>query len=239
MRWLWRSATISRPFESNSSACGVRNSPGPVPALPMMRRNFPLLVEYRDSPDQSGIRHIGMALGDVHVAIARIGHDVGGVGQRFGRISAHARLSQRHQDLAFGTELDDNASLVLFAGKLLELVGARRSRVGHPHIPVAIDMDAMRPDEHPAAKAPDLLARLIEMVDRVRLGAEAARRRARRTSIRRPHGFAVAIDGHAIGAAPRSSLDLRPIPDHAIGIGAAVDRLNFVGLRSASARLRP
>src|SRR6266403_1441325 len=71
MRWLWRSATINRPFESNSSACGVRGSP-----------------------------------------------------------------------------------------------------VGHPHIAILIDMDAMWPHEHSATKAPDLLARLIEMVYRVRVGTE-------------------------------------------------------------------
>ena len=208
MRWLWRSATISRPCESNSSACGVRNSPGPVPVLPMIRRNLPFLSNTEMRPTRFGIRHVGVALGHVDVAIARIGHDVGRIGQRVGRISPHARLAQRHQDLAVGAELDDDASLVAFAGKLLELVRARRARVGHPHIAVAIDVDAVRPHEHPAAKAPDLLPRLVEMVDRVRLGAETARRRPRRASVGRPHGLAVAVDGHAVGAAPRPSLDV-------------------------------
>src|SRR5205809_529587 len=77
MRWLWRSATISRPWESNLLMCGVRTSAGPV---------------------------------------------------------------------------------LVFSGKLLELVGGRHPRVGHPHVSVAIDMDAMGPHEHSAAKAPDLLA---------------------------------------------------------------------------------
>ena len=130
---------------------------GPCSGLADDSEKLPVLVEHRDAPDQIGIGHVRMALGHVDVTIARVGHDVSRVGQGFGRISPHARFPQRHQDLAFGTELDDHASLLVFSGKLLELVGARGSCVGHPHISVAIDMDAMRPHEHPAAKAPDLL----------------------------------------------------------------------------------
>src|SRR5207237_7015718 len=140
--------------------------------------------------------------------------------------------------LAVGAELDDHTSFVLFAGKLFEIIGGRGTRVGHPNIAVFINMDTMRPREHAAAKAPDLLARLVEMVNRVRLGTETTRHGPRRTPIRCPYCLAVAIDSNAVGAAPRSSLDVRPIPDHPVGIGAAVDRLNFVGLWSASARLR-
>ena len=60
----------------------------------------------------------------------------------------------------------------------------------------------------------------------------------RRAAVGGPDGLAIAIDGHAVGAAPRPSVDVRPIADHAIGISAAVDGLNFVGLRRASTRLR-
>jgi hypothetical protein len=77
---------------------------------------------------------------------------------RIWRISSDARLPERHQDLAVRAELDDNASLVLFTRKLLEILGARGTCVGHPHIAVSIDVDAVRPHEHPAAEAPDLLA---------------------------------------------------------------------------------
>ena len=103
------------------------------------------------------------------------GHHGGRVGEGFGRISADARLPQRHQDLAFGTELDDHASLLVFAGKFLEVFGGRGPGVGDPHIAVAIDMDAMRPDEQAAAKAADLLPGLIKKVDRVSFCAKAAR----------------------------------------------------------------
>src|SRR5215470_5596647 len=76
------------------------------------------------------------------------------------------------------------------------------------------------------------------MVDRIRVRTETTRHSPRRTAIRCPYRLSVAIDGNAVRAAPRSSLYMRPIPDHTIGIGTAVDRLNFVGLGSASARLR-
>ena len=158
MRWLWRSATISRPWESNSIACGVRNSPGPVPVLPMIRRNLPFRSNTEMRPTRFGILDVRMAFRHVNVAVARIGDDVGRVGQRVRRISPHARSAQRHQHLAIGTELDDDASLVVFSRKLLELVGGRDARVGHPHVSVSIDMDAVRPHEHAAAKAPDLLS---------------------------------------------------------------------------------
>src|SRR6266850_2364556 len=108
-----------------------------------------------------------MAFGHVHVAIAWVRDDIRGVRQGFGRISSHAGFPKGHEDLAVRAELDDHASFVLFAGKLFEIICGWGSRVGHPQISISIDMDTMWPDEHPAAKAPDLLARLIEMVDRV------------------------------------------------------------------------
>src|SRR6185295_7361384 len=99
-----------------------------------------------------------MALGDVDIAIAWVRHDIVRVSQGFGRISPHARLPQRHQYLAFGAELDDHASLVAVTGKLGEFVWTRRPCVGHPYIAILVDMDAMWPDKHSTAKAPDLLA---------------------------------------------------------------------------------
>src|SRR5207237_173047 len=146
-----------------------------------------------------------MALCNVHVTVSGIRHDVCRVSQSFGRISSHTRFPERHQNLAFRVELDDNASLLVFSRRCLQLLGARSARVGYPHISISIDMDAMRPHEHPAAKAPDLLPGLIEVVDRVGFGAETAWSRPGRASVGGPHGFAVTVDGHAIRAAPRSS----------------------------------
>ena len=168
-----------------------------------------------------------------------VGEDVARLGQRLRRISFHARLSERHQHLALRAELDDDAALLVFARKFLQLLGGRHARVGDPDIAVAIDMDAVRPDEHAAAEAFDLLARLVEMMNRIGLGAETSRRRSGRAAVGRPHGLAVLVDGDAVGAAPRPLLqrELGPIADHAIGIGAAVDRRNVARLRRAR-RLR-
>ena len=241
MRWLWRSATTSRPCESNSSACGVRNSPGPVPVLPMTRRNLPFLSNTEMRATRLGSVDVGVALRHVDVAVARIGHDVSRIGQRFGRISPHARLPERQQDLAFRTELHDDASLVAFAGKLLEIVGARGSCVGHPHVSISIDVDAMRPHEHPAAKAPDLLARThrnggpgwpccrdspgSSLASIGRLPTPTCHRGRWPRRWNRPTACAFDIEPC-------------PVPDDAIGIGAAVDGRNLVRLRGASPLLR-
>ena len=97
-----------------------------------------------------------MAFGHVDITGHRIRDDVGRVGQCVGRITPDAWGAQCHQDLPVGTELDDDATLVTFAREHLEFVGARRACVGHPHVTVAIDVDAMWPHEHPRAEAPDL-----------------------------------------------------------------------------------
>src|SRR5712672_2082132 len=75
-------------------------------------------------------------------------------------------------------------------------------------------------------------------MDGIRFGTETTRGGPRRTSIGCPHGLAVAVDGDAVGAAPRPSFYLRPIPDNAIWIGRAVDGLNSVRLNGASPLLR-
>ena len=117
-----------------------------------------VFVEDRDSSHQIRIGHVRMAFGDIHVTVARIGYHVGGLGQGLRRVTPHAGFPQRHENLALRAELDDNASFILFAGELLEVIRARSSRIGHPYIAVSIDMDAMWPHEHAAAKAADLLA---------------------------------------------------------------------------------
>src|SRR5688572_26585755 len=74
---------------------------------------------------------------------------------------------------------------------------------------------------------------------RVSLAAETAWGRARRASIGRPHRSAVPVDRHAVGASPRSRLgsELRPIPNYFVRIGAAIDGLKLLRLRSTSALL--
>src|SRR6185436_8356796 len=104
---------------------------------------------------------------------------------------------------------------------------------GDPHVTIAVHVNAVRPHEHPAAEAADLLAGAVEVVHRVGLGAEAPWRRAGRAAVGGPHGSAVAVDGHAVGTAPRALLrrELGPIADDAIRVGAAVDGRHLVRLR--------
>src|SRR5262249_41124752 len=131
-------------------------------------------VEHRNAPDEIRILDVHMALGHVNVAVAGVGDDVGWLGQGVRWISAHARLSQRHEHFAFRAELDDDAPLRDLSGKFREIVRARYTGVGHPHVAVAVHMDAVRPYEHSAAKAPDLLPGFVEMVNWICLGAETA-----------------------------------------------------------------
>src|SRR5947207_63811 len=78
------------------------------------------------------------------------------------------------------------------------------------------------------------------MVDRVRLCAEAAWGCTGGAAVRGPHGLAIPVNSDAVGTAPRPILctDTGPIPDDAIGVGAAVHGLHFVGLNGAAPLLR-
>src|SRR5262249_9124472 len=105
-----------------------------------------------------------------------------------------------------------------------------------PNVTVAIDVDAVRPREHAAAEAFDLLPRFVEVMNRVRLRAETAGRRSGRAAIGGPHRLAIPIDRDAVRAAPLTVLEreLRPVANHAIRVRAAIDGSHRVGLRRAS-----
>ncbi len=195
-------------------------------------------VEHRDAPDKVRILHVGMTLGHIDVAVGGIGHHVCRFGQGLRRISLHAWCAQRHQHLALRTELDDNASLLPFSRRLLQLVCGGGARVGHVNVSVTVDMDAMRPHEHSAAKAPDFLPGCVEKVNRVCSAAETPGHGARRATVDCPDGLAVFVDGYAVGATPRPFLrrELRPITNDLVGIGAAVDRLE-VAIHRGTRRL--
>src|SRR5512141_2783332 len=77
------------------------------------------------------------------------------------------------------------------------------------------------------------------MVDGIRFCAEAAWGCPGRASVSRPHGLAISVDGHAIGTAPWPFFcQTCPIPDDAIGVGAAVHGLHLVRLNGAAPLLR-
>src|SRR5207249_2407648 len=165
----------------------------PASGLANGSAELPVPIEDGDSSYQIGIADVRVAFRHVNISIPRVGDDVGRIGQRIGRISPHTRLAEREENLAVGAELHNDAAFVVFSGKLLEIIGARGARVGHPHISIAIHMDAVRPDEHASAKAPDLLPRFIEMVYRVRFGTEAARVGSWRLLV---SGWSLLLDPH-------------------------------------------
>src|ERR1051326_3202709 len=192
-----------------------------------------VLSRYRNTADEIGVGDICMALCHIDVAVARIGDDVCRLGESFGRIALHARLAERHQQLAVGAEFESRTALLRRTRIFLDLIRSRDTRVGNPDIAVLVDMNAVRPDEQSGAKAFDLLAVLVEMVNRVDVRAEAARHRSGRAAVGRPNRFAVLVDGDPVGAAPGALLRgyLRPIADDLVGIGAAVHRRNIPILR--------
>src|SRR5262249_892998 len=206
--------------------------PWPGSSLTDDPQELTVSVEHRDTANKIRILDVGMALRNVYIAVPRVGDDVVRLGQRVRWISLHPRSAQCHEHLAVGTELDNNAALLVFTRKLAAFFGCRNASVGHPHVSISIDVDAVWPDEHAAAKAPDLLPGLVEELDWVCLGAETAWSNSWRAPVRCPNGLAVAVDGYTVGTAPRPLLqrELCPIADGAIGVGAAVDGLNFVSL---------
>src|SRR5262245_34323673 len=115
-----------------------------------------------------------MTFGDIHIAIGWIGENGSRLRERAGRIPAHARRAERQEHFSFGAELDDDAALAGVVRIFRALLFAWRSGVGHPDVAQAIDMNAVRPHEHSAAKAADLFSRLIEMVNWIRIGPEAS-----------------------------------------------------------------
>src|SRR3990170_1941361 len=82
-RWLWRSADR--------------------PQVP------PVGIESGNPPDQIRILDVGVALSHVDVARRRVGNRVRRIGQRVRRVTHHARSADRHQHVAVGAELHDDA----------------------------------------------------------------------------------------------------------------------------------
>src|SRR5215468_11702952 len=210
----------------------VFGTPLPGSSLTDDPQELAVSVEHRDPANKIRILDVGMALRNVYIAVARVRDDVVRLGQRVRWISLNPRSAQRHEHLAIGTELDNNAALLVFTRKLDAFFGCRNASVGHPHVSISVDVDTVWPDEHAAAKAPDLLPGLVEEMNRVCLGSETARGNSWRATVRRPNGLTVPIYGDTVGAAPWPFLqcELCPIADDAIVVGTAIDGLNFVSL---------
>ena len=117
-----------------------------------------------------------VAIGDEDIAIGG-NHDIARGHKVVRPGSGDSRRPERHQHLPPRAELDNLMPPLPFRRP------RRADRVGYPHVAVAIDVDAMGPDEHPAAEARDYLAVGAELEDRIEVRiaafvAESSRIRA-------------------------------------------------------------
>ncbi len=87
-----------------------------------------------------------MAVGDINVAIGR-DDDTARPVQKAGTIAGHSRLAKGHQHLALRAEFYDHVALAVL-----------RPLVGHPHIALVVDIEAVRLVEHVGAERPHELA---------------------------------------------------------------------------------
>ena len=128
-RLFERSATNSRPCESNASACGPMNSPGAVPILPYSRDERAVRLE----PHQP----IAVLLRVGRPRPVPVGHDDVAVGrdrargrtdERVGAGLRDAGLAERQQHLAVGAELEQLEAAPLGRGIVLRTVRCRPPR---------------------------------------------------------------------------------------------------------------
>lgn len=83
---------------------------------------------------------------------------------RVQRFPGLARRADRHEQLALGGELEHGV-----AGR----GGAGPPRIGDPHVAVVVDIDPVRPRDHPAAEAAQQVPLLVEEQDRVDVRVDA------------------------------------------------------------------
>ena len=137
-----------------------------------------------------------MSVGNENIAI-RGSHDIGRLIESVFTRAGDPRLAEGQQHFAFGAELDGRVALAVLA-----------LRVGHPHIAIAVDVDAVRKHEHAGAETLQIIAGLIELDDRrhIRAGAGAAA-----AALEHPHAPAIRIDIHRPRGAPLSAVgEFRP-----------------------------
>ena len=131
-----------------ASACGWSISPGPVPFLPNALMNVPSLENLRIRAFAPPTR---VAFGDEDISVRR-DEDVVRLPEVL-RLAPAPRLAQCHQELPFGAELED----------LMSLGGPGRAAVvspgpppytrnRSPRLPLVIDVDPVRRDEHPGTE---------------------------------------------------------------------------------------
>ena len=188
--------------------------------------------------NQARVR-VAVAFRDEDVAV-RIGDHVIRLIERRGirRLAGHvaAGLAERQQHLAIGAELDhlvaDHLGRHRRQRRISGLAGPAGRQValtvGHPDVAVAIDVDAVREDEHALAEARDHLAALVELEDGLErrhfiLGAIPAG--IRRAPLGDPDAAAVLVDVDRARRSPGAALgQLRPAFNRVVRIRRVVGR---------------
>src|SRR5580704_6897333 len=158
--------------------------------------------------DDAVVGLFAVTVGDEDIAVRR-NHDVGRAVELVIAIAGNARLADRHQQAAIGTELQCRR-----APAIADLA------VGDPNIAVAVGAEAMRPVDQLRAEAHHLPAGGVEFLDRRDARADAGFAAA---AIVDPEAGAIAIDIDADRLAPRRPFrQLRPVLDDTIRIWRAV-----------------
>ena len=161
-RLLERSATNSRPRESNANACGPMNWPGPEPRLPTARTKVPSgFSRTMRSPSCCALAGRGQCPSATRMSpFAATAQAVGPM-----KVSVPAArdacLTEAEQELAVLREL-----VQLKAATLGRRVLGERSAVADPEVAVMIHAEAVALHEQPAAEALRDLAGLIDVVNR-------------------------------------------------------------------------
>ena len=217
-----RSATHSRPFASNISACGVRNSPWRTPIFPHDLTNLPSARELADPGRGAALEALFDRLGGGHalgvVAVrdvdAAVGpdDDVVRLVELAVGVAGLAGDAEAHQLLALRAELVHLVAL----GALLV---ARE--VGDPHVALPVHVDAVRGHHGALADVRQRRRRsrrsnLKTGIDRVVLAVDrAAAGRARAAALVAPDVAVVRIDVEAGGGAPLAAGgQLTPVLGH-------------------------
>ena len=198
-----RSATKSRPCESNASACGPMNSPGPSPIRPTARTNSPaVVISTSRSPSCWASEGRGQCpSATMMLPLGATAHAVGPM-----KVSSPAADTpawpRAHQQLAVLAELVE-----LEAAPRRRRVVAERAAVAGPQVAVAVHAEAVGLDDHPLAEALLDLPVGVDVVDG-RLGAEHHPRAAG------------AVGDEADGGPPLHARPQgRPALDQAVGVG--------------------
>ncbi len=176
-----------------------------------------------------------MRLGDEDAAVGS-NQDVVRLGELRRRIARLTGRAERHQEFSLRAELQHRVALALGVGELLQFGFGCRARIDDPHVALAIDIHAVRPEDLSRAEALHDLAVGIELDDGIDVRARAHIGAA---AIAGPDVFAVDVDVDRAHRSPSPSVRQRaPVAHGLVRIRQVVDRrdLGVLGRTRRTAR---